>query len=167
MTKGAQLATRRRHGTVSLSSADLAQTRDSNSSQTTTTNSINEKRMSQLGLDSSASSPATLEKSPSLLNSNNRATTPVQTAVKKSLAVFAGLLKRQGYEDQGENEVVRLVTDCVAYLELRGLNQEGVFRISGSVAQIKLLRKNYDRGILNFKLLNFNLIDLILIFFFF
>eukprot|EP01117_Protostelium_nocturnum_P006295 TRINITY_DN2272_c0_g1_i1.p1 TRINITY_DN2272_c0_g1~~TRINITY_DN2272_c0_g1_i1.p1 ORF type:complete len:629 (-),score=112.89 TRINITY_DN2272_c0_g1_i1:28-1914(-) len=42
--------------------------------------------------------------------------------------------------------VPEIVTKCIAYLDRRGFDEEGIFRISGSLQAIKSLRESFDRG---------------------
>jgi glucocorticoid receptor DNA-binding factor 1 len=51
--------------------------------------------------------------------------------------------------DSDETAVPRLVTNCIEYIEASGLTQEGLYRLSGSSAQVMKLKSILDRGIFN------------------
>ncbi|PRP80781.1 MYND-type zinc finger-containing protein [Planoprotostelium fungivorum] len=66
---------------------------------------------------------------------------PLPSAVFK--VSVADAVEKSGYINPNVPDVV---TRCIARLEVRGFDEEGIFRISGSLSAIKSLRESIDRG---------------------
>ena len=69
---------------------------------------------------------------------------PVELPVAAAFRVFGAPLTTD--PAQLEHGVPRFVYRAVAYLLERGLATEGIFRMAGSIAQVKQLCAAYDRG---------------------
>jgi len=85
----------------------------------------------------------------------------VLTIDQKKNLVFGVPLQQAVDATKGDGplEVPVLVNKCIKFVEQYGLNEEGIYRISGNQTHLKELRERFDSGFAPFSFLAIKSID--------
>ncbi len=62
--------------------------------------------------------------------------------------MFGGELELQCKNAHGEFKIPKVIQDCVEAVEERGLQSQGIYRLSGNSASIQKLKSDYNNGTL-------------------
>lgn len=64
----------------------------------------------------------------------------------KDPPLFGGDLEMQCKNSRGEFRIPRVVQECIEVVEERGLQSQGIYRLSGNAASIQKLKSDYNNG---------------------